>query len=130
MRIALPECRFDSLPPPRWRSNALFLLAALTKGANDDLKLGYCIHCGQANITCINAQKDGTMTHYSIAKQGECGPLIIDDVEIPEPNWKADAGLCLPVPRRLLRTSGTAARGRGRLLSGCSGRTTTGPRSR
>ena len=53
------------------------------------IKLGYCIHCGQANITCINTQKDGTMTHYSIAKQGECGPLIIDDVEIPEPNWKA-----------------------------------------
>ena len=55
------------------------------------VKLGYCIHCGQANITSINAQKDGTMTHYSIAKQGECGPLIIDDVEIPEPNWKARA---------------------------------------
>ena len=57
------------------------------------VKLGYCIHCGQANITCINAQKDGTMTHYSIAKQGECGPLIIDDVEIPEPNWKAPAAI-------------------------------------
>ena len=53
------------------------------------IKLGYCIHCGQANITCINTQKDGTMTHYSIARQGECGPLMIDDIEIPEPNWKA-----------------------------------------
>jgi hypothetical protein len=53
------------------------------------IKLGYCIHCGQGNITRINTAKDGTMTHYSIAKQGECGPLIIDDVEIPEPNWKA-----------------------------------------
>ena len=53
------------------------------------VKLGYCIHCGQANITCINTAKDGTMTHYSVAKQGECGPLMIDDVEIPEPNWKA-----------------------------------------
>ena len=53
------------------------------------VKLGYCIHCGQANITCVNTAKDGTMTHYSVAKQGECGPLMIDDVEIPEPNWKA-----------------------------------------
>ena len=58
-------------------------------------KLGYCIHCGQANITCINTAKDGTMTHYSVAKQGECGPLMIDDVEIPEPNWKA---LARPAP--------------------------------
>ena len=49
------------------------------------VKLGYCIHCGQGNITCINTAKDGKMTHYSITKQGECGPLMIFDVEIPEP---------------------------------------------